>query len=63
MNSQPKNPWYKNSGQESKKGHAEKDVKSKCLAKASAVGGIKIFDNNDQATKHYCCLITAQSES
>ena len=26
-----------------------------------AVDGIKIFDNDDQATKHYCCLPTAQS--
>ena len=26
-----------------------------------AVDGIKIFDNDDQATKHYCCLPTARS--
>ena len=25
-----------------------------------AVDGIKIFDNNDQATKHYCWLATAK---
>ena len=24
--------------------------------RSPAVDGIKIFDNNDQATKHYCCL-------
>ena len=44
------------------KGHAEKDVKLKWAAKAfgSAVDGIKIFDNDDQVTKHYCCLPTAK---
>ena len=58
MKSQPKHPWCKKScGQESKKGHAEKDVKSKWAAKASAVDEIKIFDNDDQAAKHYCCLL------
>ena len=36
MKSQPKHHWCKKScGQESKKGHAEKDVKSKWAAKAS----------------------------
>ena len=36
MKSQPKHPWCKKScGQESKKCHAEKDVKSKWTAKVS----------------------------
>ena len=59
MKSQPKHPWCKNCcGQESKKGHAEKDVKSKWRPRPPAVDGIKSFDNDDQAAKRYCCLPT-----
>ena len=62
MKSQPKHPWHKKScGQEFKQGHAEKDVESKWVAKPPAVDGIKSFDNDDQATKHYCCLPAVNS--
>ena len=61
MKSQPKHPWCKkNCGQESKKGHAEKDVKSNGRPRPAAVDGIKSFDNDDQAAKHYCCLPTVK---
>ena len=47
-----KTSWCKKCcGQESEKGYAEKDVKS------TTVDGTKLFDNNDQAAKHYCCLL------
>ena len=45
----------------SKNSHDEKDVKSKWVAKAFAVDGIKVFDNDDQAAKRYCCLPTDRS--
>ena len=37
----------KNCSQESKKGHAEKDMKSKCAVKASTADEIEICDNDD----------------
>ena len=49
-------PGEKSCGQESKKGHAEKDVKSKWVAKVPAVDG---SDNDDQVAKHYCYLSLA----
>ena len=57
MKSQPKHPWCK------------KDLKEAMLKKMSnqngwprppAVDGIKMFDNEDQAAKHYCCLPTVK---
>ena len=51
MKFQPKHHWCEKScGQESKTDNAEKDVNSKWLPRHPAVHGIKIFDNDDQAT-------------
>ena len=46
----------KSCGQESKKGHAEKMWNQNGQPRPSAVDGIIIFDNDYQASKHYCCL-------
>ena len=56
-----KTPWCKKScGQESKKGHAEKMQNQNRQPSLPAVDEIKIFDNDDQAAKHYCCLLTVK---
>ena len=39
---------------------AEKDVKSNGQPGPPAVDRIKIFDNDDQAAKQYCCLPSAK---
>ena len=51
--------WYKKVAAKNLKGHAEKDVKSKCQP-MQGLRGIKIFDYDDQATEHYYCLPTTQ---
>ena len=38
------------------KGHAEKKWNQNGQPRPPAIDGNKIFDNDDQAAKHYCCL-------
>ena len=42
--------------QESKKAMMKKMWNQSGQPRPPAVDGIKIFDNDDQAVKHYCCL-------
>ena len=59
MKSQPKLPWCKKVvAKNLKKGHVEKDVKSKWVPRSSAVDVTKIFNNDDQAKNRNCCLPT-----
>ena len=61
MKSQPKHPWCKKRcGQESKKGHAENMSNQNGWPRPPAVDGIKSIDNDNQATKYYCCLPTVK---
>ena len=53
MKSQSKHTWYK---KESKKEHKRCEIK---IDSQSLLLLMKIFDNDDQAATHYCCLPTA----
>ena len=59
--SQPKHPWCKKScGQESKKAMLKKMGNQNRRPRPSGIDGVKIFDNDDQAAKHYYYLLTVK---
>ena len=61
MKSQPKHPCCKKVvAKNLKKAMLKKMWKQNGWPRPPAVDGIKVFDNDDQAAKHYCCLPTVK---
>ena len=59
MKSQPKHPWYKKAAAKYlKKAMLKKMWNQNGLPRPPAVVGIKIFNNDDQAAKHYFLAVT-----
>ena len=54
--------WFKKvSAKNLKKATLKKMLNQNGQSRPPAADGIKIFDNDDQATKHYCCLLACNS--